>query len=284
MLERAQQWIAEHNYNAFALCEWHDGKFTSVRPRPTMAALNAYSVSKTFTATAVGMLITRGQLGLNDAIVDYLGRYLPENYDRKLESVEIRHLLTHTMGHAQGYLFEEDRAAHNTDDWATFALSVPLAYAAGEKMVYSNVHHYLLSLIVEETVGKTMGDFLRDELLRPLRFTDYALGTCPLGHTFGASSMFFTCEDLAKLGVLYLNGGVYDGVRYLSKDYVRQASTPQTPDGQYGFSVWMNDGNAYRADGKYGQLILIAPEQNTVLAMQSYGDISLKEFGDYLVR
>lgn len=285
MIEHAKAIIEREGYNVYNLCENRQGTVTSCVLKPGPIRKNVFSVSKTFTATAVGMLVTRGALSVDDKVIDLLKRYIPAEHDPKLKDVEVRHLLTHSMGTETGYLFEDDRHTHGTDDWAALVLSSPLKYRPGEKLVYTNSGVYLLSLIVEEIAGQTLFDFLRQELLRPLRFTGYAAGTCPLGHTFGASEMFYGCDDMAKLGALYVNGGIYEGKRYLSEAYLAQATRRQIDGGDrgHGFGLWMNDDKACYADGAYGQLILIVPEKRTVLSMQTYETrLNMRAFVDEL--
>lgn len=162
-----------------------------------------------------------------------------------------------------------------------------MPYAAGEKSVYSNATYYLLSRIAEKAAGETLFDYLHKNLLRPLGFRDYAANACPRGHTFGASGMFFACEDLVKFGRLFLGGGVYGGKRYLSEEYIREAVSPLLPSGNrfYGLSFWKNsaDDGHYYGDGAHGQLILVCPAKNAVLAMQSYdNNIDMRGLTAYL--
>lgn len=286
MLKKAVEIIRREGFRVFKAAEYREGEYRTEALLPMSMGKNIFSLSKSFTATAVGILCTKGQLDLDDRMETYLGKYFPSGADEKLADVRIRHLLTHTMGHGAGYMFEDDRHTHGTDDWLDFILTRPLQYAPGEKMVYTNSVFYLCSRIVEEITGEKMLDFLREELLRPLGFTRYAAGTCPFGHTFGASEMYFTCEDIVKLGVLYLNGGVYGGRRILSPEYVSEAQRIQTSDGtrSYGLGFWRNDARAYYGDGAYGQLILIVPAQKAVFAMQSYEDkIDMRAFVNELL-
>lgn len=287
MLQKALQFIRGRGYNVYSVCEWKDGKTLSEELKPANRANNCYSLSKSFTSAAVGMLEQEGKLRRGDRIADYIGDLFPAENAGKLQTVTVRSLLAHAAGFAEGVLFEADRYGHGTDDWAAYALSLPMPYAPGEKSVYSNASYYLLSRIAERAAGERLFDYLREKLLRPLGFRDYAANTCPLGHTFGASGMFFACEDLAKFGQLLLGGGVYGGRRYLSEDYVREASSPLLPNGNrwYGLGFWKNSpaDNFFYGDGAHGQLILVCPEKNAVFAMQSYDDrIDMRELTSFL--
>ena len=179
------------------------------------------------------------------------------------------------MGHDKsGYLFENDRMTA-PPDWLNYIMSLPVPLEPGEKMVYGNEGCYLLSLIVEKITGRTLMEFLNEELLRPMGFFGVAGGICPKHHTLGATEMFATCEDVLKLGRLYLDGGVWEGKRYLSEEWVREATKAQISDGfrYYGYSFWKNDlSPVFYGDGAHGQYLIVDPEQNAVLAVQSYCD------------
>ena len=287
MLQKALQFIRERGYNVYSVCEWKDGNEQKEELQPANHANNCYSLSKSFTSAAIGMLEYAGKLSRGDKIGQYIGDLFPAGNADKLQKVTVRNLLSHAAGFAEGVLFEGDRYNHGTDDWAEFSLSQPMPYAAGEKSVYSNATYYLLSRIAEKAAGETLFDYLHKNLLRPLGFRDYAANACPLGHTFGASGMFFACEDLVKFGRLFLGGGIYEGKRYLAADYVREAASPLLPNGNrlYGLGFWKNsaDDGYYYGDGAHGQLILVCPAKNAVLAMQSYDNtIDMRGLTAYL--
>ena len=164
---------------------------------------------------------------------------LPENYDKKLERVNIRHLLTQTMGCGEGYLFEGDRFAHGTDDWARYILSQPLEHEPGEKFVYSNSTFYLLSCIVHRASGMTAEIFLRDRLLSHIWHRILRLGNMPEGRGVGRDPAYtFRRRTLAKLGVLYLNKGEYEGKRLVSRQWAEDAVRLHAMSGRWG-NVWL---------------------------------------------
>lgn len=289
MLETAIEIIRKHHYNVYSLCEWENGKMRQEALQPANRLNNCYSLSKSFTSAAVGMLEYENKLSREDTIDAYIADLFPAENAEKLRQVKIRDLLSHAAGFAEGTLFEGDQYDHETDDWATYSLSRPLPYPPGEKSVYSNATYYLLARIAERAAGRPAFDYLRDRLLRPLGFRGYAAMTCPEGHTFGASGMFFSCADLLTFGRLLLGGGELGGRRYLSEDYVREASSPLLPCGErfYGLGFWKNkaDDSFFYGDGAHGQLILINPPAGGVLTMQSYDDrIDMKSFTAALAR
>lgn len=272
MFEGIRDDIVKTGANVFRIVLYENGCWRSETLRPSCPCLNCYSLSKNFTATAIGLAQDMGLLSIDDAIVRYFPDELPDRPDEKLSRVRIRHLLTQTMGNAEGYLFEADRYAHGTDDWVRFVLSQPLAHEPGNTFVYSNSTFYLLSSIVHRASGMTTDQFLRSHLFSDIGIESFAWETCPKGETFGASSLYLSTDDIAKLGVLYLNKGEYGGKRLLSRQWAEEAVRPYTgdPNGpKYGFSFWIND-IGYHGGGAYNQIILTVPERGVVFAAHSF--------------
>jgi CubicO group peptidase (beta-lactamase class C family) len=270
--EQIRDGILKTGANVFRIALYDAGEWREETLRPVCACLNCYSLSKNFTATAAGIAQDMGLLSLEDPAVKYFPDEVPGNADEKLSRVKIKHLLTQTMGCAEGYLFEKDRCAHGTDDWVRYVLSRPLAYEPGEKFVYSNSTFYLLSCIVHRASGVRTDMFLREHLFKPMGIESFAWETCPKGETFGASSLYMSTKDIAKLGVLYLNKGEYEGKRLLSRGFAEMAVTRQVAaenGGGYGLSFWMND-IGYSGGGAFNQIILVLPDRNIVFAAHAY--------------
>lgn len=274
MFEQLREDILKTGANVFRIALYENGQLRDETLRPVCPNLNCYSLSKNFTATAIGIASDMGLLSLDDPIVKFFTDELPEKPDDKLTRVTVRHLLTQTMGCAEGYLFEADRYKHGTGDWVKYILSQPLAYEPGTKFVYSNSTFYLLSCIVRRVSGMTTDNFLRVHLFKPMGIESFAWEMSPEGEAFGASSLYLHTRDIAKLGVLYLNQGEYEGRRLLSRSFAEEAVKPYGGDPQgpkYGLSFWMND-IGYHGGGAYNQIILVVPERNIVFAAHAFID------------
>lgn len=272
MFEQIRDDILKTGANVFRIALYDAGQWHEETLRPVCSCLNCYSLSKNFTATAVGIAQDMGLLSVEDPILRFFQDELPANYDKKLECVKIRHLLTQTMGCGAGYMFERDRYVHGSDDWAEYILSQPLEYEPGEKFIYSNSTFYLLSCIVHRVSGMTTDKFLREHLFRPMGIESFAWEACPKGEAFGASSLYLTTRDIAKLGVLYLNKGDYEGKRLLSQKWAEDAVQLHVNTGSrdgYGYSFWIGDG-CYYGSGAFNQIILVLPERNIVFAAHAY--------------
>jgi CubicO group peptidase (beta-lactamase class C family) len=270
--EKIRDDILKTGANVFRIALYNAGEWREETLRPVYSCLNCFSLSKNFTATAVGIAQDMGLLSVEDPILSFFSDDLLESYDKKLERVTIRHLLTQTMGCSAGYMFEHDRYAHGTDDWAGYILSQPLEHEPGEEFVYSNSTFYLLSCIIHRVSGMTADKFLREHLFRPMGIESFAWEACPKGEAFGASSLYLTTKDIAKLGVVYLNKGVYQGKRLVSEKWAMDAVKLHVMSGGadgYGYSFWIGDG-CYYGSGAFNQIILVLPERNIVFAAHAY--------------
>ena len=255
---------------------------------------NVFSVSKSFTSTAIGMAIDDGLMSLDDKPCDYFPELVPDDVDPRWFKVTLRHLMTMTVGHGSAQLMAKDRAflRGETDvkpdpemaaEWLRWAFTRPMEYEPGERFVYSNLAPYTAGRMLEKVTGKTMLDFLYERLWKPMEVEKPRWDPDNAGHTFPASYLFLDIADMIKLGELYLGGGVYKGRRYVSEDWVKLAtsnivsSSPISPtgvardeDAGYGMYFWQNAGaEGYRASGREAQAIIVLPEHNAVIAVQA---------------
>lgn len=273
MPEQLMLSLLKSKVNAFRVAVFRDGRVDLREMLPVSVCQNAYSISKNVTATAVGMLVSRGELSLLDTLDSFFDL---KAYDSALRRIQIRHLLTHTMGAATGYLFEADRDALPTADWLDYILRQPLAYAPGEHFAYSNASYYLLSRVVECACGQTLADFCRENLFYPLGTGAFAWEACPEGHTMGATGLYVSAKALALLGALYLKGGTYEGQYYFSADWADQAHAPvpEVNAGDYclGFYRLQETNGDFCGRGAHGQLLYVCPAKELVAVVQGYDE------------
>lgn len=194
------------------------------RFQPCSNCHNGYSVAKLFIATAMGLLWDEGKLSLDDPV----GRFFPT--DSPWRQVSVHHLLTHTSGIDRGFLDidNDDLSQYPSDDYLSILLAQPLPYAPGAHEQYSDAVFYLLARIVEQVQGQPADDFLTERLFRPMGFGETAWSRCPQHHPIGGTGFYAGAQDVVKLGLLYLNGGVYQGRRLLSKNGCRPPSAIST--------------------------------------------------------
>jgi CubicO group peptidase (beta-lactamase class C family) len=262
-----------------------------------------FSVSKSFTSTAVGLAVDEGLLGLSDPVLSFFPEFRPAVVSGHLAAMRVRDLLTMTSGHAEDLpLFRQE-----PQPWAQTFLAHPVAFAPGTQFVYSSAATYMLAAIVERLSGQSLLEYLRPRLLEPLGIAEATWDTNAEGVTLGGLGLSLRVEDLACLGELYRQHGVWtdrqalgqqvyswrlQDRRILSETWVGQATAAQVrSDGQgasddgtegdrqqgdwnqgYGFQFWRCQHGAYRADGALGQFIVVLPEQEAVIALTSAVD------------
>ena len=251
----------------YKITEIHNGKSETVTLTPTNACQNSYSVAKAFTTTAIGMLYDDGSLSTDERVVDIFADRLPDGMDERYQSMTIHHLLTHRCGYPCGYLDIDaiDPNTFGTDDYLDYLLRTKLEYTPGEGYNYSDAAFYMLSRIVAAKIGRKMDEYLWERLFYPLGFKEMAWSRCPHGHPMGATGLYIYTEDMAKLGQLYLDRGVWQGRRLLSEAWVQMVEARS-----YEFANILG-GRAYAKGGAFGQFLMYLPEDRRVIAWHSYG-------------
>lgn len=236
-----------------------------------------YSVSKTFAATALGFAVAEGLLGLDDAAVDHFPEFADEVTGPRSRRILIRHLAAMASGHAVDML-EPAVAADPREPIRGFLLHEP-EFEPGTHFTYNQLCTYTVGAIIQRITGQTLTEYLRPRLLDPLGVGPVGWQQYPPGRDLAFSGLHTTAGSIAKLGQLYLQEGRWQGRQLLPEGWVQQvrAAHVQTPDEQgdwalgYGFQVWLSR-YGYRADGAFGQLCLILPEQDAVVVVTSATD------------
>lgn len=232
-----------------------------------------YSLSKSFTSTAVGFARAEGMLGLDDLVLDHLGDLAPAEPDPRLARMRIRHLLTMTAGHTTA----TDRV-FGTERWAEAFLALPIESEPGTAFLYNTPATYVLSFIVQRLAGQRLLDYLRPRLLEPLGIEGATWETSPEGVDTGGFGLSLTTEDLACFGQLYLTDGMWDGTRVLPGGWAAEATARHTdshindPDWAqvYGYQFWQcRPAGVYRGDGAFGQFCVVVPDAEAVIATTS---------------
>lgn len=251
-----------------------EGWWTPYRPQ---APHSLFSLSKSFTSTAIGLAVAEGLLAVNDPVLKFFPNDAPANPGDNLKAMRVRHLLSMNTGH------QEDTTPHvfgsQDANWPRAFLSLPVENQPGAWFAYNTAATYMLSAIITQLTGETLLDYLRPRLFDPLGIENPTWDTDPRGLSIGGSGLHITTEDIARFGQLYLQQGVWDGQRILPATWVAEATsahsdnsnTQTNPDWVvgYGYQFWRCRHDCYRADGAFGQYCVVMPEQDAVLAMIS---------------
>ncbi|MFA6948704.1 MAG: serine hydrolase, partial [Eubacteriales bacterium] len=237
---------------------------------------HVYSISKSYTGTAIGIARDDGLCGVTDRIVDIFPEYVPENPSENLKKMTIHHLLSMNTGHdadTTGALMS------GGGNWAKTFMSLEVAHEPGTKFVYNSGASYMLSAIITKLTGMTLLEYLTPRLFNPLGIKGVWWDACPRGINLGGWGLHVSVRDMLKLGVFYLNGGTWGKMRVVSQDWVTLASsahsdnsiTGGSPDWSCGYcyQLWRCQHNCFRGDGAFGQLIIVSPEKDMVLSLIS---------------
>jgi CubicO group peptidase (beta-lactamase class C family) len=255
---------------------WWD-PFTAAEPH------KMFSVSKSVTATAVGLAVAEGLLDVDDRVLDLLPDDAPSDPGENLARMRVRDLLTMTSGHdADTMLFTLHDLHRPGGSWARDILAAPVPHEPGTRFVYNTGATYLVSAILHRLTGERMLDWLTPRLFAPLGIVGATWEQCPAGIDVGGYGLRLTTEQLAALGQLWLQRGRWQGRQLVPAAWVDEMTSAQVPNGPpdepgepgdwsqgYGFQFWRCRFGAYRADGAFGQFCVVWPEHDLVAVLTS---------------
>ncbi len=239
-----------------------------------------YSLSKSFTSSAVGLAVAEGKLTVEDKVVSFFPDELPATVSPNLAAMRVKDLLTMNTGHTPDTtpaLYE-----HPESTWVRTFLSLPVEHAPGTFFTYNSGATFMLSAIVQKRTGQTVLDYLRPRLLDPLGIVGADWETNPQGIDTGGWGLRVRTEDIAKFGQLYLQKGVWQGKRLLPESWVADATKAQVPSQVawgsrpkadndwlqgYGYQFWRCRHDAFRGDGAFGQYCVVMPNDDAVVAI-----------------
>jgi CubicO group peptidase (beta-lactamase class C family) len=237
-----------------------------------------YSLSKSFTSTAVGMAIAERKLSLDDEVLKFFPNEAPAQPSANLRAMRVRDLLRMNSGHVtEPRLFGQVDSSMRSATWVKRFFEHPVTYKPGTHFLYNSPATYMLSAIVQKVTGQTVLDYLEPRLFVPLGIQKPTWVASPEGISAGAYGMSVRTEDIAKFGQLYLQKGVWNGQRIIPAAWVDEATALQTSNGSsprsdwdqgYGYQFWRSR-HGYRGDGAFGQYMLILPQYDAVVAITS---------------
>ena len=233
-----------------------------------------YSGSKSFNSTAVGMLSDAGMLSVDDLVLSKFPELAPAQPDANMQKMTIKNLLTMATGHTTDTIDTLRKAANG--EWTKAFLATAVPNAPGTNFLYNSGAAYMLGAIVQKISGQTVDEFLTPRLFEPLGIQRHLWGKSPEGVNLTDGGLSVRTEDFAKLGLLYLQHGNWDGQQLVSEQWVSDASSKEIANGNdngnwsygYGYQFWRSP-IGFRADGALGQYSFVMPDQDIVLAITS---------------
>lgn len=268
MINKCKQKALMEKYNMYFICEGNrDYTIKKEVVVPANPTCNCYSVAKAFTVMAIGILYDKGLLTLDTRVIDVLNKYLPTDIDEKWSKVTIHDVLLHKVGFGSGLLDIDcdDASLYQTFDYLNIVFKTKLEYDPGTVYQYTDAAYYLLSRVVAEITHSDIEDFLRPILMETMKFKELAWSKCPKGYSMGATGLYIRTEDMVKLGILYLNKGIWMGNRIISEEWVNLVIA-----NRYEFTHIKN--GWYAKGGMRGQFLMFNFEKGKALAGHSFDD------------
>ncbi|MDF2544878.1 MAG: beta-lactamase [Herbinix sp.] len=253
---------------------------------------NIKSIWKSILSICIGICLDQGRIkSLDEPVMNYLPELQEENhiYHRL---ITIRHLLTMSSGiywnsgiHYHCPLVEQMFRSKN---WISFITDIAMADVPGTKFVYKEWDVMLLSAVINKATGMGTYDFCDRYLYKPLDIISGRWGESPCGVAYTIIPGYeensdLSARDLAKIGRLFLQGGMYQGKQIVSKEYVAQAIAPSKQNSGYGLLWWLFD-DGYACRGYGGQEVTVIPEYKAVAVVQATPTPQSKSYGDIVQR
>ena len=245
------------------------------------------SVTKSVSATLIGVAIGRGEIkGVNEPLLSFFDKYDLSKVDPRLRKATLADLLTMRSGIEW---HETDRPLDDTNttlqlersrDWITFTLSQPMDSDPGSKWAYNSGGSALMAEIIRKSTGQHIDKYAEKYLFGPLGIRDYHWKKTPTGHPDTEGGLYLEAEDLARIGQLYLNDGMWNGKRLLPAGWAKEATTrhvaniaPNAASPGYGYQWWRYDrrgADVWAGNGFGGQFIIALPAHNIVAVVNSW--------------
>jgi CubicO group peptidase (beta-lactamase class C family) len=238
------------------------------------------SATKSITTTLIGIAADKGLLSLDDTMLSFFPERTAANLNDWKQQITVRDLVTMSSGlHCDDKGGDEWTQAEMraSDDWIQFVLDLEAIHEPGTVWAYCSPGSYMLSAILTQATGMSALEFAQQNLFGPLGIKEVYWPADSQGVTWGWGELAMYPRDMAKIGLLWLNLGSWDGQQIVSTKWVEEAITPQmgTDRGQeYGYGLWLNTGGdifSYMASGRGGQEIAVAPELDLILVKTGGG-------------
>jgi len=249
------------------------------------------SVTKSVTSVALGIALDDGKIpGVKEGAMSFFGAYEPDMSDPRRRAMTLEDLLTMRSGIDWNEMGSYDDASNScvqmeaSSRWIEFVLDHSMREAPGTRWDYNSGASVLLGKIVGVATGQRVDEWTEERLFRPLGIETYYWKIAPDGEVDTEGGLYLSAHDLARIGYLFLRGGVWDGKRIVSDAWVRASTSPvvedilpdnDRPDPGYGYQWWVPDHDGERSEvfagnGYGGQFLLVAPEYDLVAVFNGW--------------
>jgi len=241
----------------------------NVRPYDRRIPHLTHSMCKSVTGLAIGFLHEEGLIDLDTPVYRYFaGTQIPARLSGRTKAITVKHLLTMTSGVA----FAETGAVTESD-WVRAFFASDVKFEPGSRFAYNSMNTYILSALVRNLSGVGLTEYLRPRLFEPLGIRDIFWEKCPLGTEKGGWGLYIAQEDLAKIGMLFLDRGRFGGRRLISEEWIEEATCEkigvpeESGDYTYAYQLWTarDKSGTYLFNGMLGQNMWICPKNRIII-------------------
>lgn len=243
------------------------------------------SISKPIISLALGIAIDNG-LQLNGEFLTLETKIYPFFKEKinftnlrnieKLKRVTLKHVLTHTIGYADGLLFSKEIKDKDPFSLLEYVFNYDIVYEPGEHFVYSNVGPYIISALIQEEFGINLSDWIKTILFDKIDIINYSWKNYG-NYCAGATGLKLSHEDLHKIGTILISKGQYKGQQIVPENWINQMTSIQVatpsmydekrvfPKFGYGFYIYICKNGSYYIDGTEGQYLIVIPEKDLLI-------------------
>jgi len=226
-----------------------------------------FSMCKSITSLAIGMLIGENKLHEDDLLVDYFGKEMSA-FDRlRFKNVTVKHLLTMSTNVAFNEL-----GSVTVNDWIKGFFTSNIKSDVGSQFDYNSMNTYVLACLVNILTGESLSDYLSKRLWQPLGINQVYWDKSPKNIEKGGWGLYLSPIDMAKIGQLYLNRGLWNNQQLVPKTWIDKCTkrqietTKQHGDFDYGYQMWVaRDNYSYLLNGMFGQNVIVIPDKEMVI-------------------
>jgi CubicO group peptidase (beta-lactamase class C family) len=283
-LIKLSQWIRAQKYDIRSLVIVKDGKIVFERYSDGLTRdknYELYSVTKALVGLLAGDLIGEGKIRLDSSVKDVVGAYRPDLKDDVADkgNITLRNVLTMTTGLHYDFNPPNDPIYYEAPDRLKLAAATTTLLQPGKVFQYMDVNPILATAMLSQAAGEKLEDYADAKVFKPLGMKHYAWTRADKkGLVSGGWGLRLRPVDMARLGMLALQGGKWEGKQLAPADWIRQMTTGQSTR-FFGYYWWVNnileggmegDGQPeFDAGGFKGQNIVVLPKYNAVVTMTS---------------
>lgn len=272
------------NNNSLGVMVVHHGKIVAenyFRDWSDQLAGDSESMAKSVLAIMIGIAIDQGKIFSEN---DPVSLYLPEWRNDERRRIKIKNLLQMTSGlrnsSSTSSPFSDLAKLHLGFDAKNLALSIPAEISPGRKFDYNNVNSQILGILLERVTGKSYAEYVSENLWKPLGASDAEVWVDNTGTARTYCCLFARMKDWAKLGLLVMHNGKWNGKQIVSKEWIEKMITPSRKAANYGLHIWLAKSSAFKRyrlkdnfidenmiffDGRSKQRVFIFPDKDMVV-------------------